>query len=61
MAFEQESVKTPVDIGRIKIDLFSSINNETQEYDAGFEIEVIFDSGDIKMRRGNLIPHITTA
>jgi len=61
MAFDAEPTRTPVNIGEVTIVLRTDPNDAAQQQGALFEIEVLLSDGTNVNRRGDLVPHITTA
>ncbi len=63
MAFTQESTKTPASIGNVVVTLKDSLDDgEGAPYQAAYyDVRIVMSDGSEVVRRGNLVPHITTA
>lgn len=60
MAFTPEPTRTPTDIQDMEIRLISLKNGGgVVTKTARFDIQVLFNTGEIKLLSGNLIPHLT--
>ena len=60
MAFTPEQTRIPTDVQDMEIRLISLKNGGgVVTKTARFEIQVVFNNGEIKLLSGNLIPHLT--
>lgn len=60
MAFPQEPTRTPTAIQDMEVRLISLKNGGgVVTKTARFDVQVLFDTGEIKLLSGNLIPHLT--
>lgn len=61
MAFSREPTRTPVAIGNIEIRLYDPDPAEMNQRGADFAVVVRFDDGEVKVMRGDLVPHLSQA
>lgn len=59
MAFPTEPVRTPVDIADISIQLFDPEPGSGGVAAASYSVQVRYNTGEIKVRQGDLVPHLT--
>lgn len=60
MAFPAEPTRTPTAIQDMEVRLISVKNQDlTVTKTARFDVQVLFNTGEIKLLTGNLIPHLT--
>lgn len=61
MAFNPEPTRTPTDIRDMEIRLVSikDPSDDSITKSARFEIQIIYNTGEIKVISGDLVPHLT--
>lgn len=61
MPLPQAEIRTPESIEDFSITLVDYIETEEEEAhkDARFEVQVRYDTGEIKLIQGKLLPHLT--
>jgi len=63
MAFDKAESRMPVairDLSVVLVDYAAAGDQETHQQ-ARYEVQVEYDTGEIKVMQGDLVPHITTA
>lgn len=61
--FEKAIIKTPRairDLSVVLVDYVATDEEHPARQEARFEIQIEYSSGEIVVRRGNLVPYITT-
>jgi hypothetical protein len=61
MAFTRETAVTPVAIADISIVLFTPEPGSDEQAGASYSVQVRMSDGTIKVRTGDLVPHISQA
>ena len=61
MAFDPATIKTPVAIRDLSVVLvdYVAVGDEPARQAARYEVQVEYDNGDIVVKQGDLVPHIT--
>jgi hypothetical protein len=62
--FDKAISRTPVairDLSVVLVDYVEADEENPARQEARFEVQVEYDTGEIIVRQGNLVPHITTA
>ena len=61
MAFPRQQARVPVAVADIEIRLYSPDPTGDETPGVSYEVQVRYDSGEVKVLRGNLVPHLTQA
>jgi len=61
MAFIEAESRVPVSIGKVFIGLLNTpaSGEDPAEKSARYEVQVVYSNGDIVVKQGNLVPHLS--